>query len=160
MTKLKEKLETEDIKEMEKQFKEEFKEEFIPEEDEKNNEIKDKDYLLSLEEDPRLKYIDFNKEYKNMDIGGKYLRVGDEVIDGTLALNMNPLMIISNEEVITRNLKKLNIDVLTKHKFRVVTDQTKPPRAKHSGMIKINLAEGRIPFSGIIPNKKEVEFIN
>lgn len=102
-----------------------------------------------------------DKVYKNMDIGGTMVRVGDSVVINALPFEKNPFEVISNEEVLSRDGKTYAIDMLQKHSFRVANDQTKPPKYKNQGIIKLARSNSVMPNTGEIKvNENDIEFIN
>lgn len=101
------------------------------------------------------------KIFKNMDIGGTMVRVGDSVVINALPFEKNPFEVISNEEVLSRDGKKYGIEMLQRHAFTVATDQTKPPKFKNQGLIKLNRGSSVISNSGEIrTNENDIQFIN
>lgn len=100
------------------------------------------------------------KVFKNMDIAGTMVRVSDQVVINALPVEKNPFTIISNEEVEGRDGKKYGIEILQRHSFKVVSDQTKAPKVQHLGVIKLNRLNSVIPASGDVPRENEIEFIN
>jgi hypothetical protein len=126
-----------------------------PAEEEKNETEEE----VELKEPKKENIIDPDKIYQNVEIGGQYVRVGDEIIINAFPYTKNPLTLISNEEVMCRDGSRYPINILTNHSFRVITEQTQPPKFKHSGVMRLKPSSSVI-FGGKIPDNGPIQFIN
>jgi len=101
------------------------------------------------------------KIFKNMEISGVMVRVSDHVVVNALPFEKNPFEVISNEEIKSNDGKVYSIELLQKHSFKVITDQTKAPKVPNQGIIKLAPLNSVIP-NGNIPdaNEKNIEFVN
>lgn len=113
--------------------------------------------------------------YKYMDIAGTMVRVSDKVLVNFLPYEKNPLQVINNEEVKSIDGFIYPISILQEHSFKVLSEQTKPPRwiefdeegniiketvVKHQGKITLKKNSGVLGKGTPKSKDEDIIFIN